>query len=58
MVRTCFTHGKGLHTGFLWAELKESDQVKDLGISGRITCLKEIEWEWKALKKCDRRVWA
>ena len=58
MVRTCFTHGKGLHTGFLWGELKERDHVTDLGVSGRIMYLTEIEWEWKALKKCHRRVWA
>jgi len=32
--------------------------VEDLGISGKIMYLKEIDWEWKALKKCGRRVWA
>lgn len=32
--------------------------MKDLGISGRIMYLEEMELEWKALKKCDRRVWA
>jgi hypothetical protein len=40
-------HGKRLHTGFfLWVVLKEIDNVKDLGISGRIMYLKEIKWEW------------
>jgi hypothetical protein len=58
MVRTCVTHRKGLHTGFLWGELKERIHVTDLGISGRIMYLTETEWEWKALKKCDIRVWA
>jgi len=58
MVRTCVTRGNGPHTGYLWGQLKERDHVKDLGISGRIMYLKEIELEWKALKKCDRRVWA
>jgi hypothetical protein len=42
----------------LWGELEETDHVTDLGISGRIMYLTEIECEWKALKKCDRRVWA
>lgn len=32
--------------------------MEDLGISGKIMYLKEIDWEWKALKKCGRRVWA
>jgi hypothetical protein len=42
----------------LWTELKERGHVTDLGISGRIMYLTEIEWGWKTLKKCDRRVWA
>jgi hypothetical protein len=36
MGRTCDTYGGEKHAGFLWENVKERDQLKDLGVLGRI----------------------
>jgi hypothetical protein len=33
-----------LHTGFWWADLTERGHLKDLGVDGRITDLREVAW--------------
>jgi hypothetical protein len=36
MDRTCGTYGGEKHAGLLWENVKERDQLEDLGVHGRI----------------------
>jgi hypothetical protein len=52
MGRTCGTYGGEKHAWFLWENLEERDQLKNVGVHGRIIlkCTsflkKRMEWDW------------
>jgi hypothetical protein len=45
MVRTCRTYEGKVHTGLQWGNLREGDNLKDLGVDERII----LKWIFKRL---------